>query len=69
MRVRDAVIPTRHLIIQVGDIVTARYPNSAANETCLRIADALIDADPINYVQLWGNHDLARLAGAAHRAR
>jgi hypothetical protein len=67
--VRDAVIPADRLIIQVGDVVTARYPNTAANETCVRIADELISANPENYLQLWGNHDLARLPGAAHRVQ
>lgn len=65
--VEEDNVPIDLAVVQVGDVVTALEENRDGNSACLARSDALLRANPDNYFQFFGNHDLARMEGGAYR--
>lgn len=56
--VEDYIVPDDTLVIQMGDVVRAGYQYLDSNHDCISISKKLIEKNPDNYIQLYGNHEV-----------
>jgi len=62
------VIPHGLIIIQVGDLVRLAIRRGAFSDECVAISDRFLSHSPDQFVQLWGNHEIAALGGPTRPA-
>lgn len=56
-------IPHGTTIVQVGDLVRLASNRGEASDRCVTISERFLQRSPRQFVQLWGNHELAALGG------
>jgi len=56
-------IPPNLSIVQVGDLVRLDGRRGEGSAECVEISDCLLARNPLRFIQLWGNHELAALGG------
>lgn len=57
-------IPPDVVVVQIGDLVSMSGRGDHENDAVVELAMRLQEANPKNYIQMWGNHDLAAVGGA-----
>ena len=62
--IRDGQMPPTLVVLQVGDLARAGDPPGCDSFQCLDIADRLMASYPNQWLQLFGNHDLALIGGS-----
>lgn len=61
--VKDDIIPRDLLVVQLGDLTRAENGFAESNEKVVDAVQRLMDKNPNNYVQLFGNHEMGALGG------
>ncbi|MGH7660855.1 MAG: metallophosphoesterase family protein [Vulcanimicrobiaceae bacterium] len=56
-------MPRDLVIVQVGDLVSMARRRGEDSNRSFAIADAMVRAHPEQWIQLWGNHEIAALGG------
>lgn len=56
-------LPETTVVVQVGDLITQDKNRGPDSDGCVAIADRMLRCSNRNWLQLWGNHDMAAIGG------